>query len=189
MHLVIEFLPTEGEETTVDEVVEACIAVARKGLMEGKEVPPSLLFIGTDEDGEDGIGQVSLENFFGHEVGKQLLAVVLPQLLADHNATHSIFVTEAWVLSGKSVEDKEEMDNWMREHGSLENHPDRKECLQVVVESLYLPTKVISYEILREGDQITLSERNLGKGFESVSGRFCTFMSEARARQQPASEV
>lgn len=121
----------------------------------------------------------TINPFMQNEGGKEALASIAPQILKKVGAHMCITITEAWMVSGNDPKSMEAVQRWQERHGSLENHPDRVEVLNVLVESR-VGSELYSYPMLRnaEGRCTGLGE-DLSKGSAvGATGRFTGWFGE-----------
>ena len=80
--------------------------------------------------GETKEGAPVLVNFYLGGVPKSLWRGLMEATASDINATCVVFCAESWALT-TVIENKEEVEEYLEKHGSLEEHPDRTEIILV----------------------------------------------------------
>lgn len=103
---------------------------------------------------------------FTNPADKENFRLYILDLIRIDKLKEFVFVSEAWTVKAQRP-DLSDVNEWMAEHGSLANHPDRREIVSVLYCS---PTEEIQYtaEINRGTIPASLGEWHI----ERSTGRF-----------------
>lgn len=140
---------------------------------------PTLNVLGFDPQDRTQVVHYSvlLQALMGDEEGKDLLSVVMPQILSGLRAFSVVLSTEAWTLTMPDVSEEEIMAERAR-HGGLAHHPDATEVVTLTMETRERQ-RALTFPILRKpdgaliglGDNIAPARDALG-----IKGRFGQFL-------------
>ena len=169
----------------------ARLGAAHNLLSDGYVKPLALCFFDT------GVHVVMPESF-DNGADKQRFVQSVRATTAAYDATHVVFLSEAWSLATKIKEGQtaesaaDETNAWLKENGSLEKHPDRIEVIIVTCES-YAGVTSAEYKISRVGGQpfitdtpeypITFTPREEMRA--KLAGRFMNLLPPEAMRGNP----
>lgn len=93
--------------------------------------------------------------FWNGPEDKDAFASMLQSWIANGEVTEYIMVSEAWVV--KQLKEMSNAREWLKEEGSLQNHPERTEAILIQYASHKEEIDLMS-DIIRDGDDASLSE-------------------------------
>ena len=120
---------------------------------------------------------VLLKPLMDDEEGKELLSVVMPQILAGLRAFCVVLSAEAYTLLKSGVTEEEIMAE-REKHGGLSKHPDATEAVMLTLETRERQ-RTLTFPILRkpDGTLIGLGENvSPEHDAEQIKGRFGQFL-------------
>jgi hypothetical protein len=150
---------------------------ARANILRDGYLTPVAAMLGIDLKGEGYCAYfVILGNYMNSTGGKDLLAKALPQLAEKMGAFAFSMVSEAWALT---CDGQSEADRIYEEYGSLGEHPDAVEVVNITIETRH-GNAMRTYPIERDADgAVTGLGENMHKdlpGPGTVAGRFANFL-------------
>ena len=103
-------------------------------------------------------GGFSIMPLMWHDASdKENFSAHLKNWISNGEVTEYIMVAEAWALKKDVKESVSEVNDWIRENGSLEKHPERTEVIMIQYCSASEETDIFC-EIKRDGENVSLGE-------------------------------
>lgn len=154
-------------ETILKTAVDEAKNVMQGCLDEGGNMPPALLICSSGK-----VAALDIRALMSGDSGKDILAMVMRQMVQRPEVDLLVMCSEAWVLMGKATGESEEdakaqIKKLMKDlEGSIANHPDKTESLICLAMSKW-DDVFISFPIDRKAKTLGEEMRK-----EKISGRF-----------------
>jgi hypothetical protein len=130
-------------------------------------VEDMILHFGT-EDGKEIIVKVPLGD-------KNMTALMVQRVLEVKNAVWCIMITESWALRTQAGQ-QDAIQQYIKEHGSIADHPDRREIIAYIMEDEELGMVMAEQEISRCGEDARLAELRIIDSKGTNDGRFVVML-------------